>query len=80
MTATTTSSSSIDDDNSYKPGDVVETSFGVGVIADDDDGGESSSSSFRVMLWRVPGKSIGSCAVAFLQPQAVRTSLFFVCL
>jgi hypothetical protein len=52
----------------YKPGDVIETSFGVGVISEcpSDD-----VSAYRVMLWRVPGKSIGSTTVAHLQPDAI---------
>lgn len=52
----------------YKPGDVIETSFGVGVISEcpSDD-----VLAYRVMLWRVPGMSIGSSTVAHLQSSAI---------
>ena len=56
------------DERIYVPGDVVETVFGVGVITHCPD---EIVSTFRVMLWRTPGKSIGSCSVAFLQPNTV---------
>ena len=51
--------------NTYAPGDVVETAYGVGVIATIDD------LFYRVMLWRLPGKSIGSSSVASVRPDAV---------
>jgi hypothetical protein len=52
----------------YVPGDVVETAFGVGVITQCPD---DAVSTVRVMLWRVPGKSLGSSSVGFLQPNVV---------
>ena len=65
----------------YGPGDVVETAFGVGVITDcmqgsleeerQNETSSTSSISFRVLLWRIPGKSLASSSVAFLQRSAV---------
>lgn len=56
------------ENRSYLPGDVVRTSFGVGVLtscpSDDSD-------QFRARLWRVPGKSIGSSVVAYLRSDAI---------
>lgn len=74
--------------NTYVSGVVVETSYGVGVIVrcpkDDEEkaekegkeGNEDSgagSPTFHVALWRHPGKSVSSCSIAYLQPEAVRT-------
>eukprot|EP00980_Cylindrotheca_fusiformis_P001670 scaffold381_cov138-Cylindrotheca_fusiformis.AAC.6 len=56
----------------YNPGDAVETSFGVGVISECPSNGISA---YRVMLWRVPGRSIGSSSVAHLQPSAILKKL-----
>lgn len=71
----------------YKPGDCVRTLYGVGVITaistntnnnrkdsdntgtDDDD---DAMGLIRLRLWRVPGQSIGSAAIAYLQPSTVR--------
>ncbi|CAJ1927844.1 unnamed protein product [Cylindrotheca closterium] len=50
------------------PGDVVETSFGVGVIASCP--GEESA-FFKVMLWRIPGKSMGSSSTAHIQRDSI---------
>ena len=64
---------------SYLPGDVVETAYGVGVVVQGDshknnkEEEESSSTSFyRVLLGRIPGRSIGSSSPAVLQPNMVR--------
>ncbi|KAL3944701.1 MAG: hypothetical protein SGBAC_001216 [Bacillariaceae sp.] len=51
-----------------KPGDVVETFFGVGVIASCP--GEESA-FFRVMVWRIPGKSMGSSSTAHIQQNSI---------
>ena len=57
----------------FSPGDVVETTYGVGVIVarppvnDDADVDPSLSLFYRVLLWRVPGKSIGSSSSASLR-------------
>lgn len=54
----------------YVPGDVVETTSGVGVITlcpDSDD----SRATFRVMLGREPGKSIATCSEKLLEASAV---------
>ena len=59
----------------YLPGDVAETSYGVGVIADCPN---DERPTFRVLLWRVPGKSIGSSSVAYLQPHMVRKNWVLV--
>ncbi len=68
-------STTTDDNKKYVPGDVVETAFGVGVITHcpDDD-----RSTYRVMLWRIPGKSIGSSSSAHLEANVV--SLCGLCL
>ena len=70
------------EETTFLPGDVVLTSYGVGVITscpkETDDSAQASSvvlvgaPSFRVLLWRIPGKSIGSSSVAHLQRNAVR--------
>lgn len=52
--------------SSVKAGDVVETTYGVGVIV------ETRAADVVVRLWRQPGKSIASAAVAHLQKTAVR--------
>jgi hypothetical protein len=58
-------------ERNYVPGDVVETAYGVGVITHCPD--DDTVNTFRVMLWRTPGKSIASCSVAFLQANVVST-------
>lgn len=50
----------------FQAGDVVLTSYGTGVIVKQND------DKFAVRLWRIPGKSVGSSALAFLQLSAVR--------
>eukprot|EP00533_Pseudo-nitzschia_delicatissima_P009231 CAMPEP_0116108958 /NCGR_PEP_ID=MMETSP0327-20121206/17070_1 /TAXON_ID=44447 /ORGANISM="Pseudo-nitzschia delicatissima, Strain B596" /LENGTH=1487 /DNA_ID=CAMNT_0003601919 /DNA_START=108 /DNA_END=4571 /DNA_ORIENTATION=- len=58
----------IDEHNSFCPGDVVETTYGVGVIV----GCPSDESLFyRVLLWRLPGRSIGSSTIASLRGDAL---------
>lgn len=54
---------------SFQAGDVVLTAYGVGVIVY---GVENDF--YRVRLWRIPGKSMGSSALALLQPSAVSHS------
>lgn len=63
---------------SWLPGDVVLTSFGVGVIVScptkssvEETDVETFHSNYHVRMWRVPGKSIGSTSTAYLQPDAV---------
>jgi len=53
----------IDNDNDFSPGDVVETTYGVGVIV------ARPNLFFRVLLWRTPGRSIGSSSIASLRPE-----------
>jgi hypothetical protein len=66
----------------YRAGDVVGTAYGVGVIVqaiqkpkrvnhNDNDDDDSAIDFFAVRLWRIPGKSMGSSALAFLQPSTV---------
>jgi hypothetical protein len=60
----------------FLPGDVVKTLYGVGVITSCpkhlvDAAPETVAPSFRVLLWRIPGKSIGSSSVAYLQANVV---------
>ena len=52
-----------------RPGTVVETTFGVGVVIGNEPGDHGA---VRVQLWRVPGRSIGTATTAYLQPSAVR--------
>jgi hypothetical protein len=54
---------------SFQAGDVVLTAYGVGVIV----GGKGSKENdfYPVRLWRIPGRSMGSSAMAHLQPSAV---------
>lgn len=63
----------------YAAGDAVRTSYGAGVIvaaaaaADDDDrNNDGGSEFFSVRLWRHPGRSVGSAALARLGLSAVR--------
>ena len=71
-------------DMSFVPGDVVLTTFGVGVISrcpenKSEAGNEAGTSmassspwsSYQILLWRIPGKSIGSSSTAYLQADAV---------
>lgn len=63
-----------------RPGTVVETSFGVGVViaksTNNDEGSEESpSGAVKVQLWRLPGRSIGTATTAFLQPSAILREL-----
>lgn len=53
---------------SWSPGDIVLTSYGVGVVVGCP---ENEVKHFDVRLWRNPGKSVGSTATAYLQPSAV---------
>ena len=58
----------------YAPGDVVETSYGVGVVTNCP---TEERNIFRILLWRIPGKSIGSSSIAYLQPNAVSALFYF---
>lgn len=63
--------------DSFKAGDVVETAYGVGVIVEnrpDDD------VFFAVRLWRQPGKSVATAALAYLQRNAVSCIGHRICL
>ena len=67
----------------FHPGDVVETTYGVGVVVSrpsnesslngdhyDDEGKAIDSVSslfYRVLMWRIPGRSIGSSTMASLR-------------
>jgi hypothetical protein len=51
----------------FRPGDPVLTVYGCGVIVD----ARNDGRSFGLRLWRIPGKSIGSAAMAHLQSSAV---------
>ena len=54
------------------PGDVVLTSFGVGVIVSCPTKSENDETThYDVRLWRDQGKSIGTTATAYLQSAAV---------
>ena len=66
-----------------RPGSVVETLFGVGVVIahrpppDHDDSthqghAQSGGGMVQVALGRLPGRSIGTAYTAYLQPSAVR--------
>jgi hypothetical protein len=69
----------IDELVSFHPGDVVETTYGVGVVVarpsegnslkENHDGGEGLF--YRVLLWRVPGRSIGTSTIASLRRDAL---------
>ena len=71
--------------HSFSPGDVVQTTYGVGVVVArpsskvekgaDDDVDIISSAFYRVLLWRVPGRSIGSSSVASLRPETLLRKL-----
>jgi hypothetical protein len=73
------------DIQSFSPGDVVETTYGVGVVVarplsskvekGDDNSDDISSAFYRVLLWRVPGRSIGSSSVASLRPETLLKKL-----
>ena len=48
-------------------GRVVETQFGVGVLVE-----QRPNDCWTVRLWRQPGKSVATAALAYLQSSAVR--------
>jgi len=54
----------------YSPGDVVNTSFGAGVVTQCPR--DPSETAYHVLLWRIPGKSIASASSSVLQESAVR--------
>eukprot|EP00934_Nitzschia_sp_Nitz4_P002390 Nitzschia sp. Nitz4//scaffold206_size41850//33575//38100//NITZ4_007428-RA/size41850-snap-gene-0.6-mRNA-1//-1//CDS//3329541583//2385//frame0 len=54
----------------YVPGDIVQTTLGAGVIAQCPSG-DDPGSPFQVLLWRLPGKSVGTASVAYLQPDVI---------
>ena len=59
---------------SFHPGDVVETMYGVGVVVarpSENNDGEEASLFYRVLLWRVPGRSIGTSSIASLRRDAL---------
>ena len=77
-----------DENVSFRPGDVVETTYGVGVIVacplkgsasnENQDGDASdlpSSLFYRVLLWRLPGRSIASSTIASLRGDALLKEL-----
>eukprot|EP00531_Pseudo-nitzschia_arenysensis_P016761 CAMPEP_0116154120 /NCGR_PEP_ID=MMETSP0329-20121206/21608_1 /TAXON_ID=697910 /ORGANISM="Pseudo-nitzschia arenysensis, Strain B593" /LENGTH=1498 /DNA_ID=CAMNT_0003651073 /DNA_START=118 /DNA_END=4614 /DNA_ORIENTATION=- len=60
----------------FRPGDVVETTYGVGVIVacpsnENDESNDSISPFYKVLLWRLPGRSIGSSTTASLRADAL---------
>lgn len=67
----------------FRAGDCVCTAYGAGVIVqkeqqqqqegedNDDDDDNVDYFLYAVRLWRIPGKSMGSSALAFLQPSMV---------
>lgn len=57
----------------YKPGDVILTLYGVGVIVAVSNTANDNN-YYTVRLWRIPGKSISSCAIAYLIPSCVSHS------
>jgi hypothetical protein len=63
---------SASDNDLIRPGSVVETSFGVGVIVEVKPSKDGDPRGLiQVKLWRAPGRSIGTAATAYLQPSAV---------
>lgn len=73
--------------DAFRPGDAVETTYGVGVVVgkgssltdnnnNEGNGNDAVSSLFyRVLLWRIPGRSIGSSTVATLRRDALLKKL-----
>lgn len=62
------------DTSLIKPGTVVETTFGVGVIIAHrglDAMSADTAPMVELRLWRTPGHSIGTSTSAFLHPSAV---------
>jgi hypothetical protein len=60
----------------YRVGDVVQTSYGVGVLIGTPSQNDSTDTAYQVRLWRMPGRSIGSSSVAYLHSDAVSSSNF----
>ena len=54
------------EDNAFCPGDPVLTIYGTGVIVQ-----QRKDSFYAVRIWRIPGKSMASSALALLAPSAV---------
>jgi len=61
-----------------QPGDIVLTTFGIAVCVRSSmiETTNTSTSLFKARIWRVPGKSVGSAAVAFLRHDTVRYNTF----
>jgi hypothetical protein len=55
-----------EDSAPYRPGDVVWTTYGAGVIV-----GTTKGDQYTVRLWRHVGKSMATAALAFLNPSLV---------
>jgi hypothetical protein len=65
------------DTSLIKPGTVVETTFGVGVIISHrglDETSPEAAPMVELRLWRTPGHSIGTSTSAYLHPSAVSTN------
>lgn len=76
----------MDDDDLLRPGTVVETSYGVGVVVqttttttteeeEEEEDTDNMVATVHVRLWRLPGRSVGTCASAYFHPSAVRVLL-----
>lgn len=61
---------------SYHVGDVVQTSFGVGVLILIGRPSQNyPTPAYQVRLWRLPGRSIGSSSVAYLHSDSVSSNV-----
>ncbi|KAG7340392.1 hypothetical protein IV203_023935 [Nitzschia inconspicua] len=71
----------------FYPGDVVETTYGVGVVVtttrtppptttltNNNNDTTNNNILYQVLLWRIPGQSIASSTVAYLQSSAIRSN------
>ena len=60
------------DSATFQVGDVVETKYGVGVLVE----ARPSHDIWALRLWRLPGKSVATAALAYLHKSVVRIILY----
>ena len=53
------------------PGDIVKSTYGIGVLVALPSSEPDESKFYRVSLWRIPGKSVGSTSTAYLNKEAI---------
>ena len=60
---------------SFLPGDIVKSTYGIGVLVALPSPDPAESKFYQVSLWRIPGRSVGSSSTAYLNKEAILGSL-----